>query len=523
MKVSSKIKAILGIGVAVAVVAGGGIFWAQSSAAANLRYVTAVVGTGDVTQTYTATGSVTRKNTSEASFAVSGTVKSIAVSVGDTVQAGDTLAVLNKADLQLAVLNATTKVAQAEASLYAAKHPSSSSASSGGTASPGLVIDPKMLTAATSRVNAAVLAEAAKCEAVVASVTSGSAGYTSAGSAKSEPASEETPAAEPTASATVTQLAKVTAAEVSDADLAACVDARAEVTAANTNLQDLIAMLISGAGKTPKKSTKSTTKVSKSAVAKAKAALLDAQQGLDTAEANLAKATLLAPISGTVGTIDFSVGSSSSAGSITIVGAGNAELTFELPLKTRKLVAVGQEVSVTPAGTSTTLPGKLTAIATLATSGTSGGTATYPTTALIEDPDALLPSGSKAGVTIPVKSVTSVLRAPASAVTPTGAGTATVLVVTSTSDTTAKSTEVKTGAVGGGWVEIISGLEANAMVVLADNTAEIPANQSTRRRTTSATTASASASAAAQAGAGQATSTAVPSPAQQPSAATTSR
>lgn len=533
MKISSRIKTILGITVALAVVAGGGLYWAQSSAAASLRYVTAVAGTGDITQTYTATGSVVRKNTSEASFAVSGTVKSIKVSVGSTVHAGDTLAVLNSGDLQLAVLNATTAVAQAQATLYAAKHPSSSSSSSGGSGgsgSSGLTVDPAILTAATSRVNLAVLDEAAKCDAIVASVTASSSG---SGSTSASPSSETTatPSASATAeasasatpTATASQLGKVTAADFTDADLTACADARVELIAANANLQDLITKLTSSTGSATKKktTTTSTTTVSKSAVAKANAALLEAQQNLDAAEADLAEATLVAPISGTVGTVDLSVGASASSGSITIVGSGNAELTFELPLKTRKLVDVGQAVTVNPAGSSTTLSGKITSIATLATSGTSGDTATYTATALIEDPDALLPSGSKAGVTIPVKSVTGVLRVPASAVTPTGSGTATVSVVTSASATTAKTTEVGTGAVGGGWVEITSGLEAGTIVVLADNTAEIPSNQSTRRRTTTSTSTS-SASATAQAGSGTATSQAS-APAAEPTATATSR
>lgn len=522
MKISSRIKAILGIAVALAVVAGAGIYWTQSSAAASLKYVTTVAGTGDVTQTYTATGAVTRKNTAEASFEVSGTVSSVKVAVGDKVDAGDTLAQLNKAELQLAVLNASTAVAQAEASLYSAKHPSSTSSNSGGSTGAGILVNPEILVAATSRVNLAVLAEADKCDAIVASLSSGSTdpspSSTSEASSTSQESAEPTASATPTPTATARQLGTVKAKEVSDADLAACTDARAEVIAANANLQGLIAKLTSSAGTTKKKSTSSSTTVSKSAVAKAKAALLEAQQDLDTANANLAKATLVAPISGTVGTVGLSVGSSASSGSITIVGSGNAEITFELPLKTRRQVEVGQAVTVAPAGSSTELTGKITSIATLATSGTSGDTATYTAIALIEDPSSLLPSGSKAAVTMPINAVTGVLRLPASAVTPTGTGTATVQVVTSTSATTAKSTEVKTGAVGGGWVEITSGLEAGAIVVLADNTAEIPSNQTSRRRTTTTTTSSGTTSTSS----GGATAAAA-TPSAEPSTATTSR
>lgn len=505
MTISSRVTTVLGIGVALAIVAGGGIYWAQSSAAASQRYVTAVAGTGDVTQTYTASGTVSRKNTTKASFAVSGTVSSIAVSVGDTVHAGDTLATLNKANLQLAVLNATTSVAQAEATLYSAKHPSSTSSGSGSSGgSGGLVVNPAILTAATSRVNLAVLDEAAKCDALVASLTASSPGADPTSASASSQTSEPTASASATPTPSASGLAKVSAADITDADLTACTDARAAVIAANANLQDLIAKLTASAGSSKKPTSTTTAKVSKSAVAKASAALLQAEQSLTSAQDELSQATLVAPISGTVGTVGLTVGSSSSAGSITIVGSGNAEVTFELPLKTRRQIEVGQAVTVTPAGSLTTLSGKITSIATLATSGTSGDTATYTAIALIEDPQALLPSGAKAGVTIPVKSATGVIRVPASAVTPTGNGTATVSVVSSASATSATSTEVKTGTVGGGWVEITSGLNAGTIVVLADNTAEIPSNQINRRRTTSTSTASASSS-------GTSTPAAVPS------------
>jgi len=512
MKLGPRISAILGIGVAVALVAGGGMYLAQTSAAASLRYVTAVAGTGEVTQTYTATGAVARKKTATAAFAVGGTVKSVAVAVGDSVQAGDTLAVLNKTDLQLAVLNASAAVAQAEASLYSAQHPSSAS-TSGGAAAGGVFVDPALLTAVTARVNAAVLDQAAKCDPLIATLA-GPSGTGPTDVAGATDVAEPTTSASPTTTASASPTA--TTDEVSDAELAACTDARAELTAANVGLQGLIAKLTAHGGSSGKKAA--TTKVSASAVAKAKAALLSAQQNLDTAEANLARASLVAPISGTVGTVSLSVGASASSGSITIIGSGNAELTFELPLRTRELVAVGQAVSVSPAGSQAKLSGKITSIATLATSGTSGDTASYTTTAVIEDAQGLLPSGSKAGVTIPVKAVVGVLRVPASALTPTGTGTGTVQVVSSASATTASSTPVTTGAVGGGWVQITSGLDSGAIVVLADNTAQIPANQTTRRRTTSTSTTASSAQPSSNS-----SSTSTTAPSAQPTGTATKR
>jgi HlyD family secretion protein len=570
-----RVRTVIGAGAALAVVAAIGIGVANTSSAASARYVTAIASTGDVTQTYTATGTITRKNTSTASFSVSGTVKSVSVAVGDEVEAGDTLATLNKGALQLAVLNAETSVAQAEATLYAAQHPSSSSSTSkssasaksgsggtGGATAATILIDPVLLNEAVARINLAIQNEADKCNAIFATIlptasptATPTATESPTSTATATPTATETPT--PTASATATatadggqttaaqdknpvatatasQLAKILdAADISDEDLQACADARAEVIAANTNLSTVVGQLTggsggggasggSGSGSQKSGSSSSSSTVSKSAVAKAKASVLSAEQDLATAKQNLSDATLVAPISGTVGTVGLTAGDSAS-GSITIVGAGSAVVTFELPLTTRELVKVGQSVTVTPAGSTKTLSGKITAIASLETSGTSGDTPTYATTVSVTDTAGLLATGAKASVQIPVKAVTGVVRVPASAVTPTGSGTATVQVVDSANANTASSVTVKTGAVGGGWVQISSGLDAGKIVVLADTTAEIPSNTSNRRTTTTRSSSSSSSSSSAAATAvptasGSAVSGSVPSSAPTASA-----
>lgn len=524
-------RALLGAGTALVVVTGIGIGVATSSAAASPRFVTAVASTGDVTQTYTATGTISREGTVEAAFAVDGTVRRVDVAVGDEVEAGDTLAVLDRADLRLAVLEAETAVARAKASLYAAQHPaSSSSAGTGsGSGSPsgsggtGVSVDAKLLAAATSRVNLAVLAEAEACTAIfdailpaaeptaeptatasadqgdATSVPSASASATLTGSASApagpqpsgSPTADASPAAEPEPTASASGLAAVGDPDVTAGQLQACADARAEVLAANENLQAFVLTATGPKGApAPAGSAKSSsagsgaTSVSAAAVASAKAGLLEAEQELAAAQADLAAAELVAPISGTIGAVGVAKGDGASTGTITVVGTGSAVVTLELPLATRELVSVGQEVGVTPAGSTTALTGRITAIATLATDGTSGDTATYTTTVSVSDPDGRLAGGANAAVLVPVKTAASVLRVPGSAVTPTGPGTATIQVVGSAGDDTAGTVPVQTGAVGGGWVQVTSGLQAGQLVVLADNTADLPSNTSTRRLTT---------------------------------------
>ena len=571
MAINGRLRAVIIAGTALAVVGGVGWGVAVANPSSQTRYVTATAGTGDVTQTYTTSGTIARTNTSEASFAVDGTVSSVKVAVGDQVEAGDVLAVLKKGPLQLAVLDAETSVAEAKANLYSAQNPtstssrtgssgssssssgsgssgsgSSGSGGSGSGAQGGVTINPAPLLAATTALTTAVAAEEVACEPVFGAVPEPTASpspstsespsaspspsetttETASPSAEPTPTESESPSASP--SATVEdQDAIIEANDPTDAELKACGEARAQVKLATANLQTVVQQLVqpsgnggtggqSGTGSSNTTSGSSSTKsgsssssstttatVSAAQVASAKAKLLQAEQALQAAQDDLDNAELLAPIAGTVGTVELSKGSASSAGAITIVGSGNAQVSFELPLATRTLVKNGQKVTVTPAGSTKALAGTITSISAVETSGTAGDTPTYTTVVTVSDADGLLASGAKASVTIPVASATNAVRVPASAVTPTGTGTATVQVLASGSST-ASTVQVTTGAVGGGWVEIKQGISAGDTVVLADNTAELPTNTNNNQRRTT-TTATAQATSAAQPGGGSST------------------
>lgn len=571
MAINGRLRAVIIAGTALAVVGGVGWGVAVANPSSQTRYVTATAGTGDVTQTYTTSGTIARTNTSEASFAVDGTVSSVKVAVGDQVEAGDVLAVLKKGPLQLAVLDAETSVAEAKANLYSAQNPtstssrtgssgssssssgsgssgsgSSGSGGSGSGAQGGVTSNPAPLLAATTALTTAVAAEEVACEPVFGAVPEPTASpspstsespsaspspsqtttETASPSAEPTPTESESPSASP--SATVEdQDAIIEANDPTDAELKACGEARAQVKLATANLQTVVQQLVqpsgnggtggqSGTGSSNTTSGSSSTKsgsssssstttatVSAAQVASAKAKLLQAEQALQAAQDDLDNAELLAPIAGTVGTVELSKGSASSAGAITIVGSGNAQVSFELPLATRTLVKNGQKVTVTPAGSTKALAGTITSISAVETSGTAGDTPTYTTVVTVSDADGLLASGAKASVTIPVASATNAVRVPASAVTPTGTGTATVQVLASGSST-ASTVQVTTGAVGGGWVEIKQGISAGDTVVLADNTAELPTNTNNNQRRTT-TTATAQATSAAQPGGGSST------------------
>jgi len=123
--------------VAVAIVAIVAILATRGSAAQSGDYRTAVVDTGDVTQTLTATGSIDSASRYDLTFQVGGSVDSVDVAVGDTVGAGQELATLDDSDLQDAVDSAQEALTDAESTLADDLDAQSSGTSSSGSSSGG--------------------------------------------------------------------------------------------------------------------------------------------------------------------------------------------------------------------------------------------------------------------------------------------------------------------------------------------------------------------------------------------------
>ncbi|MDR1432204.1 MAG: efflux RND transporter periplasmic adaptor subunit [Propionibacteriaceae bacterium] len=568
-------KLRISIAVAAALAVMLGIWSATASADTGPRYAVAAAGKGSVQQEYLTVGTVSRVGAVESTFSVSGTVSSVSVKIGDSVAVGDVLAKIDSAGLKLAVLDAESDLADAEASLYSAEHPSSGSGGraagaagaagladlaaglsgvgSGGAQQPS-ALNPAQddlqqlytAIAETTRATAAWStadnpdAEPTLCDKIyaalevdpadpdptdptdpadpadpagsdpsgadpAASPASSSAAEPSSDPGPSSdpepeepqpapaPAEDADPAPEPSSDESAVALS-VTAEDITLEQLQACGEARGAVVMANAVLADYYNQLLTtgviegsaspdqpGIGaKTPSAKASSgsgsgSTSVSEAQVAQAEVSVLQAQQRLDEAKASLAKATLKASVSGTVGALTLVAGGSSS-GSVTIVGDGAAELSFELPLAVRQLAEVGGEVSASPAGSTDSLDGLITSISQLETSGTAGDKPTYTVVALVDDPDQALADGSTASIRLIVRAATDVVTVPASSVVITGSGEGTVSVVESAEAQDARETPVKLGAQGQGLVEITSGLDEGELVVLADSTEPLPSN-----------------------------------------------
>jgi hypothetical protein len=224
-----------------------------------------------------------------------------------------------------------------------------------------------------------------------------------------------------------------------------------------------------------------------------KAAVTNAEAALSSATQNQTSATLKSSTAGTVGSVGFVKGSSSSGQSIVIVGAGAVDITVNVPLASMASVHIGQKANVTPQGATTSVPGTVTSISLLPTAtatGTGTGTGTSQATAttssptypvVVRVPEALpsLASGSRGDVSLLIGTAGHVLTVPNSALTPLGNGQALALMLENGVTTRVL---VKTGYVGTLTTQVRSGLIAGQQVVLADLSTALPTNTTNTRR-----------------------------------------
>lgn len=405
--------------VAAVLVAGAGlavVTFADASPSPRYRLATATVG--DVTQTVTVSGTVDHVNRADVTFGSDGTVKTLTVSPGDTVTAGQELGTLDTADLQAAVDRAAAEVTAAEAAL--AEDEAAQEEAAGRS------------DELTSRQDQVRTAQSAATQALT----------TAAESLAAQDKACADPASRPCTAAVTTTRA-----------------AQEAVQRAQTTLQAAIDAL---AGSVP------TQPESADAVAKGQASVDEAAAKLVEAEQALAGATLTTPIAGTVGAVTAAAGDVVAAGSpvVTVIGKGAAEVTALVPSARLSTLAVGQEAQVTPVGTTTAVTGSVTRVGTLPDA--SSETVTYPVTITVADPPASMAAGSTASATITVAAARDVLTVPTSAVR---RGVVTVL-----SGEQATPTPVTVGAVGPARTEIRDGLAEGDQVVLADLDSPLPTN-----------------------------------------------
>jgi HlyD family secretion protein len=107
--------------VALAVIAGGALWWRSSQQVTTPNTSTGTVTQGDLAATISGSGTIAAARTVALPFQQAGTVTSVDVQVGDTVQAGQALAKIDAGDLELQLQQAQANLKAAQASYAAAK------------------------------------------------------------------------------------------------------------------------------------------------------------------------------------------------------------------------------------------------------------------------------------------------------------------------------------------------------------------------------------------------------------------
>ncbi len=154
-------------------------------------------------------------------------------------------------------------------------------------------------------------------------------------------------------------------------------------------------------------------------IASDQASVTQAELTLGKAEANLADATLTAPIPGVVAAVGLTPGTAS-GGSISLIGSGGATVTVEVPATSIARVVAGEQVDVTPPGALVPVAGTVQQVSLLpAQSSTTSSVTTYPVVIAVAQPTPTLAAGSRASASILLGTADGVVTVPNSAITTT--------------------------------------------------------------------------------------------------------
>ncbi|HJQ42389.1 MAG TPA: efflux RND transporter periplasmic adaptor subunit [Jatrophihabitantaceae bacterium] len=110
-------RKVVAVGVGAAVVVGGGGAALALTGSSGPDYRLATVMRGTIAQTVSTTGTIASVNSATLQFPVSGTIADVAVQVGDSVRAGETVATLNTTQLEQQLQQAQVAAAAARKTL----------------------------------------------------------------------------------------------------------------------------------------------------------------------------------------------------------------------------------------------------------------------------------------------------------------------------------------------------------------------------------------------------------------------
>ncbi len=473
-------RRVLAVLVLATAILGGTIVYAQASKVTT-TYRTALVTYGTITQSIGMAGNLTPVNEADLNFASAGTVQNLYVQVGQTVAAGTPLATLDTTLLsaQLLQAQATLSSAQAKLTQDQAGPTAQSLTSAQNSVASALVAMTNAQTslADTQAINAqAVAAAQAPVTAAQGLVTADQAvvaqDNTTLAADQATMTTDCALAGPPPSCATDT--AKVAADQAKlAADQATLTHDQATLSGAQTALAAATAKAQQSNDQAAAQlaSMQQQYSAAKSSLSAQQTSTTPQTIQMDDAQISIDQ-TLTSPIPGIVSQVNIKTGQSVTGGgttyAIVIFSPGSYNLTGTVSDSQVNLVAVGQSVQVTPAGSTQALLGKITLISPAAT--VSSGVATFAVTAQLTDTSNSIRPGISASASIVINQVVHVLTVPTSAVHTTAAGST----VTVLQNGVPKSVAVQTGASDPTRIEITSGLQVNQVVVIAIVTSSVP-------------------------------------------------
>ena len=434
---------------------GSTIVYAQA-AKTTTTYRTAQVTYGTITQSIGMAGNLQPVSQADLNFASSGTVQSVSVQVGQTVSPGATLASLDPTLLSAQLLQARAALATAEAKLVQDRAGATAlTLSSAQNSVAGAQVN---VTNALTSLNDTRAINAQAVGVAQAAVTAAQA-LVDADQATTPP-SPSLAADQATLNAATIALAAATAKAQQSNDQAA-----ASVATAQQQLSSARSSLAALQTGTPS-----------STIQMDNAQIEIAQVNVNTMQHELDGATIKSPIVGIVSQVNIAAGQAVSGGgssstyAIVVYTPGSYEMTGTVSDAQVNLVALGQTVEVTPAGSAQALQGKVTAISPAAT--IASGVATFGVSAQLTDTSNSIRPGVSATATIVTNQVVHVLTVPVSAVHTTAAGSTVQILVNGQP----KSVSVTTGASDPTRIEILSGLKLGDTVVIAVISSSVPSS-----------------------------------------------
>jgi multidrug efflux pump subunit AcrA (membrane-fusion protein) len=442
-------KVLAGL-VLVFAILGGTAVYAQAGKVTT-TYRTALVTYGTITQTIGMAGNLAPVAEADLNFAASGTVQLVTATVGETVVKGETLASQDSTLLAAQLAQAKATLASAQAKLAQDRAGPSAQILAGAQNSVGSaqvsVNSATTSLADTKAINAQAVATAQSAvDQDNANVAADCPSLPGCAQDQAKLATDQQALA----------TAKVKAQQSNNQAAGQLASAKQQLTAAKSSLAATLAS-----------TTPQTIQID--------AAQVQIEQvNVNTLKHQLAGAVLVSPIGGVVSQVNIKEGQSVTSGgstyAIVVYTPGAYEVTGTVSDAQVNLVAEGQTVQVTPAGSTQALLGKVTAISPAAT--ISSGVATFGVTAQLTDTSNSIKPGISATASIVVKQVVHVLTVPTSAVRTTAAGSSVQILVNGAP----QSFPVEVGASDPIRTEILSGLKLNQVVVIAVVTSSVPSS-----------------------------------------------